>query len=163
MKRYGAWSALLGAGLLILVAPLQAADVLLKNLTVYDGTGAPSFASDVRIHGNRIVALAPHLTPLPGETVRDEHGLALAPGFIDMHTHADRGLLEDLTAATITRQGITTIFVGQDGESHFPLRDYFAQLTRTPAAVNVASMVGHATVRAQIMGHDLFRPSTATE
>ncbi len=163
MRRSGAWGAWMGAGLLILVAPLRAADVLLQNLTVYDGTGGPPFVSDVRIHGNRIVALAPHLAPLPGETVRDEHGLALAPGFIDMHTHADQGLLEDLTAATITRQGITTIFVGQDGESHFPLRNYFDQLTRTPPAVNVASMVGHATVREQIMGTDLFRPSTAAE
>ena len=48
-------------------------------------------------------------------------GLALAPGFIDMHTHADRGLLKDLDAATVSRQGVTTIFVGQDGQSHFPL------------------------------------------
>ena len=163
MKRAGAWGALLGTGLLTLGLPARAADHLLQNLTVYDGTGGPSFVSDVRIHGNRIVALAPHLAPLSGETVRDEKGLALAPGFIDMHTHADQGLLEDLNAATITRQGITTIFVGQDGESHFPLRSYFAQLTRTPPAVNVASMVGHATVREQVMGKDLFRPSTAAE
>lgn len=163
MNRAGAWCALIGAGLLSLGTPLRAADVLLQNLIVYDGTGGPSFKSDVRIRGDRIVAIAPTLKPLPGETVRDEHGLALAPGFIDMHTHADRGLLEDLTAATVTRQGVTTLFVGQDGESNFPLRDYFAKLTSTPPAVNVASMVGHATVREQVMGKDLFRPSTAAE
>ncbi len=142
---------------------LHAADVLLQNVDVYDGTGRPPFHADVRIRGSRIAAVAPHLTPLAGETVRDEHGLALAPGFVDMHTHADRGLLGDLDAATVSRQGVTTIFVGQDGESNFPLRGYFAQLAATPPAVNVASMIGHATLREQVMGHDLYRPSTPDE
>jgi N-acyl-D-amino-acid deacylase len=153
------------APLLILVCalPLFSADVLLKNVNVYDGTGSAPFAADVRIHRNRIAAIAPHLDPQTGEAVRDEHGLALAPGFIDMHTHGDRGLLQDLDAATITRQGVTTIFVGQDGGSHFPLRGYFSQLEKTPPALNLASMVGHATLREQIMGKDLFRPSTPEE
>jgi N-acyl-D-amino-acid deacylase len=143
--------------------PLVAVDVLLKNVVVYDGTGAPSFAGDVRVHGNRITAVAKHLDPAAGEAVRDEHGLALAPGFIDMHTHADRGLLKDLDAATVSRQGVTTIFVGQDGESNFPLRDYFARLEKTPAAINIASMIGHATLREQVMGKDLYRASTPEE
>ncbi len=121
------------------------ADVLLKNVNIYDGTGKAPFAGDVRVHGNLITAVAKHLDPAPGEVVRDEHGLALAPGFIDMHSHGDGGLLKDLDAATISRQGVTTIFVGQDGESHFPLSDYFAHLEKTPAAINVASMIGHAT------------------
>src|SRR5882757_1044102 len=118
---------------------LYAAEVLLQNVNVYDGTGSPPFTADVRIHGNRIAAVGGHLLPLLGERVRDEHGLALAPGFIDMHTHGDRGLLQDLDAATISRQGVTTIFVGQDGESNFPLRDFFRRLEATPAAINVAS------------------------
>jgi N-acyl-D-amino-acid deacylase len=100
---------------------------------------------------------------VPGDTVRDLHGLALAPGFIDMHSHGDRGLLEDLDAATIARQGVTSIFVGQDGESNFPLAEYYAHLAATPAAINVASMVGHATVREQVMGQDLYRAATPAE
>jgi N-acyl-D-amino-acid deacylase len=143
--------------------PLFAVDVLLKNVVIYDGTGAPSFAGDVRVHANLITAVAKHLDPAPGEVVRDEHRLALAPGFIDMHTHADRGLLKDLDAATVSRQGVTTIFVGQDGESNYPLRDYFARLEKTPAAINVASMIGHATLREQVMGKDLYRASTPEE
>ena len=90
-------------------------------------------------------------------------GLALAPGFIDMHSHGDRGLLEDLDAETMSRQGITTMVVGQDGESHYPLREWFAQLQATPPAINVASMAGHATLRAQAMGQDLYRESTPAE
>jgi N-acyl-D-amino-acid deacylase len=150
-------------GLSLLTWTACAADLLLKNVTVYDGTGTAPHVADVRIHGDRIAAVAPHLKPAPGDAVRDEHGLALAPGFIDMHSHGDRGLLEDLDAATITRQGVTSIFVGQDGESHFPLHDYYAHLAVTPAAINVASMIGHATLRGQVLGTDLYRPATAAE
>jgi N-acyl-D-amino-acid deacylase len=153
----------LALGLILAAGRLFAADLLLKNVTVYDGTGKPPFPADVRIHGDRIAAVEPHLKPLPGESVRDEHGLALAPGFIDMHSHGNRGLLEDLDAATVSRQGVTTIFVGQDGESDFPLRDFYAQLAATPPAINVASMIGHATLREQVMGKDLYRPSTPAE
>ncbi|MDP9087553.1 MAG: D-aminoacylase [Pseudomonadota bacterium] len=150
-------------GLLAFANRLYATDILLKNVTVYDGSGRPPFIADVRVHGSRIAAVARHLKRVPGESVRDEGGLAVAPGFIDMHTHADRGLLEDLSAATVSRQGVTTIFVGQDGESHYPLRDYYAKLEATPPAINVASMIGHATVREQVMGKDLYRPSTPQE
>ncbi len=150
-------------GLVLSGNALRAADVLIQNANIYDGTGKPPFTADVRVHAGRIAAVAGHLRPSAGESIRDARGLALAPGFIDMHTHADRGLLQDLDAATVSRQGVTTIFVGQDGQSHFPLRDYFAQLEATPPAINVASMIGHATLREQIMGKDLYRASTPQE
>lgn len=149
--------------LLLLAVRAEAAEVLLTHVTIYDGSGMPGYAGDVRISGDHITAVGQHLAKLPGEKVRNGHGLALAPGFIDMHSHADRGLLQDLDAATVSRQGVTTIFVGQDGESEFPLSDYLRQLEATPAAVNVASMIGHATLRMQVMGKDLYRPSTAAE
>ena len=150
-------------GLLLLAGRASAADLLLRNAALYDGSGSAPRAADVRIHGDRISAVAAHLAPAPGEAVRDLHGLALAPGFIDMHSHGDRGLLADLDAATIARQGVTSIFVGQDGESNYPLRDYYARLAATPAAINVASMIGHATLRQQVMGKDLYRASTPQE
>ena len=153
----------LATALLLATRPLLAAGVLLSNVVVYDGTGSPPFRGDVRVEGERIAAMAPHLPAKPGETVLDQHGLALAPGFIDMHSHGDRGLGDDLDAATVSRQGITTILVGQDGESSFPLRDYLAQFDARPAAINIASMVGHATLREQVMGKDLYRASTPQE
>lgn len=140
-----------------------AANLLLQHASIIDGTGNRAFSGDVRIEGARIIDVAAHLDPRAGEEVRDVRGLSLAPGFIDMHSHADRGLFEDLDAATQTRQGLTTMLVGQDGESNFPLRDFFARLEATPPALNVASMVGHATLREQVMGHDLFRPSNPAE
>ena len=151
-------------GALLVMGSLHAhADVLLRHVSLYDGTGKPPVSADVRIVGERIAALAPNLNPLPGERVRDLHGLALAPGFIDMHSHADRGLLEDLDAETQTRQGITTTVVGQDGESNFPLGAWLSKLDAAPAAFNVVSMVGQATLREQVLGKDLYRPSTDAE
>ncbi len=144
-------------------AGLVAADLLLTNLVVYDGTGREPYHADVRVEGDRIAALAPHLEPKPGETVLDQRGLALAPGFIDMHSHGDGDLVDDLDAGAVSRQGVTTILVGQDGESRFPLRDYFAGLSTNPPAINLASMVGHATLREQVLGKDLYRPSTPQE
>ena len=140
---------------------MLAANVLLTNVVVYDGTGGEPFSGDVRIEGERIVAVAPHLEPKAGETVLDQRGLALAPGFIDMHSHGDGGLTEDLDAATASRQGITTLLVGQDGESEFPLRGYFAKLDANPPAINLASMVGHATLREQVMGSGPLPPLDA--
>jgi len=151
------------AALVLVAARAHATDFLITHVTVYDGTGKPGAAADVRIHGDRIAAVGPRLAPSPGETARDGQGLALAPGFIDMHSHGNRGLLQDLDAATVSRQGVTTIFVGQDGESDFPLAGFFRRLEATPAAINVASMVGHATLREQVMGKDLYRASTPAE
>ena len=156
-------SACIGLLLAAAAGQVEAADVLLRAVQVVDGTGAAPFMADVRIHGHRIAAVAPGLQPEAGEAVLDGQGLALAPGFIDAHSHADRGLLEDLDAPTVARQGVTTIVVGQDGESTYPLRDYLSKLQVTPAAINVASFAGHATLRMQVMGKDLYRASTADE
>jgi N-acyl-D-amino-acid deacylase len=142
---------------------LVASDVLIKNVLVYDGTGKKPFKADVRVKGDRIAAVGKNLKAEPGEIVRDEHGLALAPGFIDMHSHHDQGIFEDLDAEAVTRQGVTTVLVGQDGDSNFPIADFFAHLEKTPAAINFASMIGHATLREQVMGKDLYRPSTPEE
>ena len=149
--------------LALAAASSVASEILLKNVTLYDGSGKKPARSDVRIQGDRITAIGKKLTPRPGETVRDVHGLALAPGFIDMHSHHDGGIFEDLDAASVTRQGVTTVFVGQDGGSNFPLADFFTHLEKTPAAINFASMVGHATLRRQVMGKDLYRASTPEE
>lgn len=140
-------------GLIVALAVLSlsslvyAQGLLIKNVVIYDGTGKPGVPGDVRIQADKIVEVGNKLTPRPGDTVRDEHGLALAPGFIDMHSHADGDILEDLDAENSTRQGITTVVVGQDGESKYPLAEFLGKLEKTPPALNVASMVGHGTIR----------------
>ena len=122
----------------------------------------------MRVVGGTIAEVTPHgagETPSPpdGDHVYDAAGLVLAPGFVDTHSHHDGGLLIELTALAAVSQGITTIVVGQDGGSPFPIADFFAALEATPAAVNVASYAGHGTLRRQVMGGDFRREATAHE
>lgn len=135
---------------------------LISNVMIYDGSGSKPFKGAVRVTGENITEAGPKVKSRPGDVVIDGHGLSLAPGFIDMHSHADNGIFEKSHNAVI-RQGITTVLVGQDGGSEYPLKDFFSKLETQPPAMNVASMVGHATVREQVMGKDLYRAATPDE
>ncbi len=141
---------------------LLAASVLIVNAVVVDGTGAPRRPAAVRLSGDRITEVGA-LSPAPGETVVDAKGLVLAPGFIDTHSHGDRGLFEHADALAAVSQGISTIVVGQDGGSPWPLADFFARLDREPAAINVASYAGHGRIRSKVMGEDCRRPARPEE
>ncbi len=135
---------------------------LIRGASLLDGTGAAARDADVRVAGDRIAEIG-RLTPADGESVVEARGLTLAPGFIDTHSHASRGLFEYRDALADVSQGITTVVVGQDGSSTLPLEDYFDQLERDPAAINVASYVGHGTVRHDVMGGDFKRKATPDE
>ena len=135
---------------------------LITNVVVVDGSGEPGIPASVRVTGDTILALG-DLQALHGETVVDGGGHTLAPGFIDTHSHADSDLSEFPGALSVVSQGITTIIAGQDGSSHFPLADFTAGLVSNPAAVNVASYVGHNTIREQVMGDDYKRTANAAE
>lgn len=143
-------------------SPPQNESVLIRNASVLDGSGAAARTASVRIVGDRIAELG-DLVPAGGEPVIDATGLTLAPGFIDPHSHHDRGLFESRDALGAISQGITTIVVGQDGGSQLPLDQFFARLQKTPPAVNVASYAGHGTIRRQVMGEDFRRKATADE
>ena len=135
---------------------------VIVNARVLDGTGVAARAVSVRLVGDRIVEIGALGVP-SGDRVVDAAGLTLAPGFVDTHSHHDRGLLEHRDALALVSQGVTTIVVGQDGGSRTPLSEFFGQLERTPPGVNVASYVGHGTVRSRVMGDDFRRIATQTE
>lgn len=143
-------------------SPEQAASTLILNATLVDGTGIPARQAAVRLAGERIEAVGA-LAPARGERVIDAKGLTLAPGFIDTHSHHDRGILDAREVIAATSQGITTIVVGQDGGSSYPLADFFARLQSQPVAVNVASYVGHGTLRRRVMGDDFRRHAKPEE
>ena len=145
------------------IAQTPAPGLLIRNGTVVDGTGAPERRADVRIVGDAIAAVAAALSPAAGERVIDATGRVVAPGFIDTHSHADRGLEEMPDVATQVRQGITTAVVGQDGGSALPISEFFDRIDRLKPAINVATAVGHGTVRAVVMGADFKRAATAAE
>jgi N-acyl-D-amino-acid deacylase len=136
--------------------------LLILNAQVADGTGAPLYRANVRVSGNRIVEIG-KLAPEPGEATLDANGLVLAPGFIDIHNHSEESLPKDLAAETQVSQGITTLIIGADGESPWPLASWFHQMQDHPAAVNVGSFAGHATIRLQAMGKDFKRAATPAE
>ena len=144
-------------------APLPARPgFLITNASVIDGSGSPARRASVRVEGDRIAAVG-ELATRSGETVVDAHGLTLAPGFIDTHSHADDDLFEHPEALAVVSQGITTIIGGQDGGSPIPLARYLDSLQKSPGAVNVGMYVGHGSIRDSVMGEDFKRIATPAE
>lgn len=142
--------------------PPTSSSTLIRGALVFDGSGEPGQTADVRVADGKIVAVGT-LASTSHELVVEAQGLALAPGFIDTHSHHDDGLREQPDALAVVSQGITTIVAGQDGGSELPLASYFAALEKQPVAINLASYVGHGTVRGKVMGEDFRRHATAAE
>jgi N-acyl-D-amino-acid deacylase len=160
-------STLVSALISTTTAHAQTTSTLVRGASVVDGTGSPAHIADVRITG-KVIGSVGTLTLLPGELVIDAHGLVLAPGFIDTHSHHDVKIYEHREALAAVSQGITTIVVGQDGGyggpySHLPLGKFVTRLESQPAAVNVASYAEHGTIREAVMGDDLRRAATSDE
>jgi N-acyl-D-aspartate/D-glutamate deacylase len=144
-------------------------DVLIRNALVYDGDDQPGVHADVAISGGRIVAIG----QLHGQANAefDAAGLALAPGFIDVHTHDDMEVLRNPSMVSKLSQGVTTVVVGNCGISASPVRihgevpdpmnllgdagdfrypdfaSYRDAVQRAQPAVNVAALVGHTALR----------------
>ncbi|MCM3870417.1 MAG: D-aminoacylase [Pyrinomonadaceae bacterium] len=140
--------------------------VAISGATLIDGSGQPPVKNSlILIKGDSImtVGVVGRLKIPSGARLIDARGLVLAPGFIDAHSHSDRGLDEDPAAKTQVSQGITTVAVGQDGGSEFPVGEFLEKLHRSPTALNVLTFVGHATVRSKIMGEDTNRTATQAE
>ena len=133
-------------------------DVILRGGTVFDGSGAAGITSDVAILNGRVATMAAHITGTATEEI-DVRGFAVAPGFVDIHSHGDGSLEEDPRAESLIRQGITTIIVGQDGGSR---DDLLATIDRLSPSVNVATMIGLGSVRGAVVGNT-DRPATPDE
>jgi N-acyl-D-amino-acid deacylase len=129
---------------------------------VADGTGGPLRAATVEVCGDTIARVGA-FRPDSGDRVVDGKGLVLAPGFIDVHNHSEEGLARDPEAESQVSQGITTLVLGADGESPWPIADFLAGRRAAPAAVNIAVLVGHATVRERVMGSDFRRAARPDE
>jgi len=158
--------AVLGAALVACAStpgvPGQPASIVFINAQVADGSGAPLRAASVRIKGDRIAAIG-DFQPAAGEQVIDARGLVLAPGFIDIHNHSDDGLKDDPLATSQIAQGITSMVLGLDGGSPWPVGPWLDALRQDPVAPNVAMTVGHATVREEVMKQDYRRVARPEE
>jgi N-acyl-D-amino-acid deacylase len=157
-------------------------DLLIRGGTVYDGLGTEGVLADVAVTGDRISAIEPGLDAEAVCTI-NASGLAVAPGFIDPHTHSDLTLLVDGQAQSKIRQGVTTEVVANCGMSFAPLQgaaiaeteadtrdygleltwrtmgEYLARLRAQHTAVNVVALVGHNIVRGSVLGYDDVQPT----
>ncbi len=162
-------------------------DLIIRGGTVIDGTRAPRFQADVGITDGRIAVIGPLDNRTAAREI-DATGRIVAPGFIDSHTHDDSAVLVDPGMTCKVSQGVTSVVTGNCGVSIAPLKpgsprpmplrqqspgggqvaefasfaDYVAALRAAPAAVNVAPMVGHTSLRASVVS-DLGRAATDSE
>lgn len=137
-------------------------DVIIKHATVIDGSGQSQFKADVGINADTI-AFVGDLSKAEAKKEIDAEGLVLAPGFIDTHSHHSRGMFENRDMVALASQGATTMIVGQDGGSEYPISKFFHQLDSTPVAINVGSYTGHNSLRRMALGEQYQRLSTQAE
>src|SRR6266700_3324514 len=151
----GFWMALVPIG-----GAAETFDLILRRGRVIDGAGNPAFFADVAVKEGRIVAIG----RINGEAKSelDASGLVIAPGFIDVHTHAE-DLAELPLAKNFVRMGVTTIVTGNCGGSELDVAEFFRRIERTGVTVNVATLVGHGTVRSKVMGDAETRAPTGEE
>jgi dihydroorotase/N-acyl-D-amino-acid deacylase len=126
-------------------------DVLITGGRVLDGAGNSWFASDIAIQADRVAAVG----VLAGATAHrkiDARGLVVAPGFIDIHTHARAGYFDVPAAENYSRQGVTTVIEGQDGSSPIPLAPFLERMEKSPASVNIGFLAGQGSIRANVLG-----------
>jgi N-acyl-D-amino-acid deacylase len=128
-------------------------DLLVTNGRIFDGSGNPWFRGDIGIRDGRIAAVGDLSRATAVRTI-DAAGRFVAPGFIDIHSHSDRGLGDEQLKYNINMvaQGITLSVVNQDGRSPWPIRDQKARYEKQGVGSNVALMVGHGAVRTRVMG-----------
>jgi N-acyl-D-amino-acid deacylase len=162
-------------------------DLVIRDATVFDGLGTPRFGADVAVTGDRIIAVGELGNYEAGRDV-DADGLALAPGFIDAHTHDDRAVLCGPACMLCKMsQGVTTVVVGNCGISLSPVRmktrpappldllgdetwfaydsfgEYAERLARDPSPVNTYALIGHMSLRIEAMQRDTQRAATDRE
>lgn len=126
-------------------------DLIVRHGKVIDGTGNAWFYADVAVAGDRIAAIG-DLSKATAKAEIDASGLVVAPGFIDVHTHADEDLYTQPTADNFIRDGVTTIITGNCGGSPLHVGNYYDHLRKHGTAVNVGTLIGHNTVLRAVKG-----------
>ena len=134
-------------------------DLIIRNGSVYDGTGTSAIVQDIAIQDGKIVKVGKAIRGTSTKEL-DAKGLAVSPGFIDVHTHAEPLPLMP-QAESHLRQGVTTSLGGPDGGCPLPIGAYLDSLAKQTVGINIAYLVGHNTVRNHIMGLENRAPTPA--
>lgn len=157
MKRVLAAACLLS---LLTSARSEAYDLIIRHGRVVDGSGNPAFYADVGVKRGRIARIG-RITG-KSKTEIDATGLIVAPGFIDVHTHADE-VADMPRAENFLRMGVTTIVAGNCGGSALDVGKAFAEIEAKNISINFATLIGHNTLRSKAMGGTFDRPPTTKE
>jgi len=156
---------LLSSALMACAIGLRAQDpgysVVIRNGLVVDGTGSPWYRGDVAIRGDLIVRIARRIDGAAARII-DARGTVVAPGFIDIHTHARSDILDVPTADNYVRQGVTTLIEGPDGSSPIPLKPFLDEIAAKRITPNFGTFIGQGSVREAVVG-STNRSATADE
>ncbi len=155
-------SIIVGAFTLFASAQSTDFDLVILNGRIVDGTGNPWFAAGIAIKDGRIVEIGRIDASRAVKTI-DAKGLIVAPGFIDVHTHIESNIATQPTSENFLRMGVTSVITGNCGGSASGLAEWFAGLEKEAFSINIASLVGHNTVRRMGMNGDFDRPPTPDE
>ncbi len=141
-------------------------DLLIVGGLVIDGTGNPGIYTDVAVDDGMVTRVGPMRAAhergdVTADTVIDATDRVICPGFIDVHTHADDSLLSNRPAANFIRDGVTTLITGNCGGSFWPTADFLASAEEGGIGPNVATLVGHNTVRGHVIGREDIDPTPA--
>ena len=126
-------------------------DVVIRGAILIDGTGVPGRRADLAIRNGRIAAIG-NLDNLQATVDIDAAGQVVCPGFIDLHSHADRGILKFRPAENYIRQGVTSLLCGNCGSSPTDIGRFFEELRNGGIGPNIAILVGHGSVRQEVLG-----------
>lgn len=126
-------------------------DIVIRNARVIDGSGNPWFRADIGIRGGKIVTIGP-LTKASADRTIDAQERIVAPGFIDVHTHIERTVEKIPRGDNYLLDGVTTVVTGNCGGSELKVADWFDRIEKAGLGINVATLIGHNTVRAEVMG-----------
>ncbi|MCI0337837.1 MAG: amidohydrolase family protein [Acidobacteria bacterium] len=137
-------------------------DLVITNGHIVDGTGNPWFEADIAIKNGRIVEIGKVETTRAVRTI-DAKGLIVTPGFIDVHTHIESNIGRLPTAENFLRMGVISVVTGNCGGSASNLGEWFTELEKAGISINIASLVGHNTVRRAGMNGDFDRTPTPEE
>jgi N-acyl-D-amino-acid deacylase len=137
-------------------------DLLIQNARIIDGTGNPWFRGAVAVKNGKIADILPVETTATAARVVDARGHYVAPGFIDVHTHCEDDFSSSPTnlAENFARMGVTTVITGNCGSSEVDIGEEFTSFTQFGMGINVASLIGHNSIRRRVMGNVARDPST---
>jgi len=133
-------------------------DFLFYNGKIIDGTGNSWYYGDLAVKDGKIAAIG-KLLPSQAKKAIDVKGRIIAPGFIDVHTHIEGDEVKSPEAANFIYDGVTTVITGNCGSSNLPVSEYLHMLDSLQLSVNVATLVGHGSIREMVMGRTIQRPS----